>query len=67
MLAKVIDINEQTVYLEVDNQIRFKSKYILQKPTERIMKSDNVNFTFSKIRGSACIVINDILNPFQSN
>ena len=66
MLAKVIDVNEQTVYLEIDDQIRFKSKYIMHKPEERISKSDNVNFSFTNIGGNSCIVIRNILNQFQS-
>lgn len=68
MLARVIDVNDQTVYLEIDNQLRFKSKYIMQTPEGRIMKSDNVNFSFSRIGDNACIVINDIiLDPCRAS
>jgi len=67
MLAKVLEVNEQTVYLEIDNQIRFKSKYIMQTHREQLTKSDNINFSFSKIGGNGCIVINSILNPYRSS
>ncbi|MFZ5979259.1 MAG: hypothetical protein ACOYVF_01375 [Candidatus Zixiibacteriota bacterium] len=65
MLARVLEVNDQTVYLEIDNQLRFKSKYITQTPEVQIMKSDNINFSFMKVGEDACVVVNDILNSYR--
>ena len=67
MLAKVIDVTEDTVYLEIDKQLRFKSQYVMQSNRDQMAISDNVNFSFSHSGGGALVIINDVIREFNSS
>ncbi|MBN1211122.1 MAG: hypothetical protein JXA92_00965 [candidate division Zixibacteria bacterium] len=67
MLAKVIDVTEDTVYLEIDKQLRFKSQYVIQSNREQMAISDNVNFSFSNSGGGSLVIINDIISELNSS
>ena len=67
MLAKVIDVTEDTVYLEIDNQLRFKSHYVLQSQREQVTVSDNVNFSFSNTGGGPLVIISDVVSDLNTS
>ncbi len=67
MLAKVIDVTKDMVYLEIDKQLRFKSQYIMQDNREQVAKSDNVNFSFYDNRSGTVVIITDIVNKFNTS
>ena len=67
MLAKVIDVSEDTVYLEIDNQLRFKSQYVMNGNREQMAISDKVNFSFSSSGGGFLVVINDVISELNTS
>ena len=67
MLAKVIDGSEDTVYLEIDNQIRFKSQYVMNGNREQMAISDKVNFSFSSSGGGFLVIINDVISELNTS
>ena len=44
MLARVLEISDQNIYLEIDNQLRFRSKYILPDLDARPNELSQVDF-----------------------
>jgi hypothetical protein len=65
MLARVIDVTDDTVYLEIDNQLRFKSPYVMQNNREPMAKSDKVNFSFTSIGGGSLVVIKKVISELN--
>ena len=67
MLAKVIDVTEQEIYLEIDKQLRFKSQYIVRCQDDEITRDDKVNFFFSDppTQGFSRIIIRDIISNLK--
>ena len=63
MLAKVIDVDDQQIYLEIDRQLRFKSKYVLSSSSSDITRMSRVDFEFVPNSGHSCIVIRSINKP----
>jgi hypothetical protein len=63
MQATVIDISEQSIYLEIDRQLRFESKYVSTQPMTAIMKSSKVNFDFSRADGVPVVVVSGVEVP----
>ena len=65
MLARVIDVTEDTIYLEIDNQLRFKSPYVMQNNREAMAKSDKVNFSFLISGGGSLVVIKNVISELN--
>lgn len=63
MRARVIDINERLVYLQVDQQLRFKTPYLAIEPGGQLQRKDDVDFDFTEHDGRACVVIKNIVHP----
>ena len=60
MHAKVIDVTDQTVYLEIENQLRFRSGYHICKPGDQLAPQDEVEFDFNVGDRGGAVVINSI-------
>ena len=60
MRARVIDIKDNQIYLEVDRQIRFRSRYLVSHEDERVHKADDVDFSFVGIEGRHWVLIEHI-------
>ena len=60
MRARVIEIGNDIIYLEVDDQIRFTSRYCLSCQSERIDRNDTVDFAFTEGQGNRSVIIRQI-------
>lgn len=60
MLAKVLNIEKDTIYLEVESQIRFSTRFALAKPLPRVARYDNIEFEFAGKSSDRKVVIKDI-------
>ena len=63
MFAKVIDVDDKQIYLEIDRQLRFRARYILRSSNIGIQKMSRVDFDFLPGSGNSCIVIRSIKSP----
>ncbi len=63
MYAKVIDVDDTQIYLEIDRQLRFRARYILRSSNIGIEKMSRVDFDFLPDSGHSCIVIRSIKSP----
>jgi len=59
--AKVIDVTDRTIYLEIEDQLRFRSGYQICKPGRRLAPLDEVEFDFDIRNRDGAVVINAIL------
>ena len=57
MYAKVLDVNDQLIYLEIDHQLRFKSRYVLDRGGCTVSRQSNVEFDFTLNNGNPLVVI----------
>lgn len=57
MFAKVLDVNDQLIYLEIDHQLRFKSRYVLDRRGCAVCRQSKVEFDFSHNNGTPLVVI----------
>lgn len=57
MLARILDISDQKVYLEIDNQLRFRSDYRLASPDSHLNPLDRVSVEFQDGQGFGGTVI----------
>jgi len=68
MFARVLRVNDERVYLEIDRQLRFSSRYILGSAQPRITESCSVDFDFTVRGGAPWIVIRKIdLSPADAS
>lgn len=63
MLARVIDVTDHEIYLEIEKQLRFKSHYVVKCQTSDITRDDRVNFFFTDAPTGRFseIIISDII------
>ena len=62
MLARVLEISDQNIYLEIDSQLRFRSKYILPEMDTPPKELSQVDFDFTH-QGNTFYVIIRTINP----
>lgn len=62
MKAKVIEITDSQIYLQIGDQLRFKARYEKHGEPESPHKTDTVDFDFHQASFPA-IVINSVLPP----
>ncbi len=60
MQAKIIDIKEDEVYLEVDEQLRFHSRFVAPQRLQPLHVLDRVNFSFVPSGTIPCIKIQSV-------
>ena len=65
MQATVLDVTEQSIYLEVDRQLRFESRYISATLGGAIVKSSRVNFDLTSDNGAPLVVVNGVDVPIK--
>jgi hypothetical protein len=66
MYAKVLDVNDHLIYLEIDRQLRFKSRYVLDTSDNVIKREARVEFDFSMDNGYPFVVIHTgKVSPFR--
>jgi len=61
MRARIIDVNEKLIYLQVDQQLRFKTPYVAVNGDRLPSRKDDVDFDFTEKDGRACVVIKKVL------
>ncbi len=61
MRATVIDISDKQIYLEIGQQLRFKSNYVSVPGANQIMKSTDIDFVFGSSDGHPCVIIEDVI------
>ena len=62
MRATVIDISDKQIYLEIGQQLRFKSDYLSVPGANPIVKSTDVDFIFASNDGHPCVIIEDVIS-----
>jgi hypothetical protein len=67
MQATVLDVTEQSIYLEVDRQLRFESRYVSATPGGAIVKSSRVNFDLTSDNGAPLVVVNGVDVPIEQS
>ncbi|MBN1213681.1 MAG: hypothetical protein JXA92_14000 [candidate division Zixibacteria bacterium] len=60
MQARIIDISENWIDLEVREQLRFKTEYVTESPRECLVKNILVDFSFVKQGDKVLVQINSI-------
>ncbi len=63
MQATVIDISDQSIYLEIDRQLRFESRYISASPMARITRSSKISFELLHNDGVPTVVVYGVELP----
>lgn len=62
MEAIVIDINDREVYLEIENQLRFRSPYILPRQGATIARKDRITFDMIHTTHGLEILVHDVVH-----
>jgi hypothetical protein len=65
MRARVIDITERQIYLEVDKQLRFRSEYKAGAANRLIARDDSVDFVIACSSGHPCVIIERVVFPHR--
>ena len=60
MQARIIDISDNLIDLEVRDQLRFKTEYVTESPRECLVKNVLVDFSFVKQGGKVLVQIKNI-------
>jgi len=60
MKAKIIEIKDDEVYLEVDEQLRFHSRFVVPPRLQPLHVLDHVNFSFVPSGTVPCIKIQSV-------
>ena len=61
MRAKVLEITDQSVYLEIDQQIRFRSAYRLRDARRRLAPLDCVDIAFDPRKPDGPVIIKQVV------
>ncbi len=60
MQGRIIELKDGEVYLEVDEQLRFRTKYIAPQTLSSLSVLDRIDFTFLPDIHSPCIEIRSV-------
>lgn len=60
MQAKIIEVKDDEIYLEVDEQLRFHSHFVISGELQPLHVLDRVNFTFVPSGTIPCINIQSV-------
>jgi hypothetical protein len=60
MQGIVLDLSASQIYLEVDEQIRFRSPWITKTAPRRLHVRDRVDFAFTIDHGKPCVIIQSV-------
>ncbi len=66
MQGIVLDLSANQIYLEVDEQIRFRSPWITKAAVTPLHVQDRVDFAFTIDHGKPCVVIQAVEPIFRS-
>jgi len=61
MRARVLEVSEEQIYLEVDEQLRFKIPYVLNRQERKPTSDDDVEFRFSRILDRKTVIIESVI------
>ena len=67
MQARIIELKDGEMYLEVDEQLRFRTKYVASRDLIGMCVFDRVDFTFMPSFHSPCIKIRSVFHKFSSD
>ena len=63
MFARILEIDDQQVYLEIEKQLRFKSRYVFGGTSPVVARYSRVDIDFARRDGACCVVIRTIPRP----
>ena len=66
MQGIILDLTAGQIYLEVDQQIRFRSPWVAQPSATPLHVQDRVDFAFSTEHGKPCVVIQSVTPIYKS-
>lgn len=64
MKAHVLDVKDDLIYLQIENQIRFRSRYFCPDGTRGIIGDVDVDFHFIRRGGIPVVMIDRIRSDF---
>lgn len=60
MYARVLEVSNNQIYLEIDNQLRFRCSWIIRPLTPNPSVTDRVEFHFGQRSGKPTVVIEQV-------
>lgn len=61
MQARIIEISDSHLYLEIDEQLRFRSQYVAGSDVARLSKYDWIDFRFSNDRNGPQVIVQNVI------
>lgn len=65
MIARVVDVADGNIYLEVESQIRFHAAYRRNSSTRMIHQNDVIEFHFARHGGRPFVTVDAVLMSSQ--
>ncbi|MEW6050965.1 MAG: hypothetical protein AB1644_07895 [Candidatus Zixiibacteriota bacterium] len=65
MRARIIEVNDKQIYLQVDEQLRFKTPYVSADGDKRLSRKDDIDFDFTQKDGRAFVVVRQVLKDHR--
>ncbi|MBD3403242.1 hypothetical protein GF420_10135 [candidate division GN15 bacterium] len=62
MLARVVDITDGAIYLEIDSQIRFQADYDHTLLSRTVHPEDHIEFHFRELDGHPVVEVDAIIS-----
>ncbi len=57
MRGRVLELTENQIYLQVGDQLRFRSSYVCASNSRLLQSGEQVDFEFAPIRDRLCVLI----------
>ena len=61
MIARVVEVADGNIYLEVDSQIRFRAPFNVNPSIEPLQQNDLIEFHFARHHGCPCVTIDAVI------
>jgi hypothetical protein len=63
MQAKIIEMKNDELYLEVDEQVRFRTRFVAPTELTNLSPADRISFDFVPGNHSLCIEVQSVFHP----
>ena len=61
MIARVVEVADGNIYLEVDSQIRFRAPFNINPSVEPLHQNDCIEFHFARHQGCPCVAVDAVI------
>jgi hypothetical protein len=66
MIARVVDVADGNIYLEVESQIRFHAAYRTRSSAPIVRQNDWIEFHFARFDGRPCVLVEAVIMTSQA-